>query len=103
MLPFPEKRLLSETGLNLFISPEIKNSNVLPFTILYSSTYYHLAALIIYCMFNKNICFYGSGSNEDMDEKTIIKLLSGIVNTKLYWFIIRCTYNEPSKRILAWI
>ena len=103
MFPFPEKRLLLEMKSNLFISPEIKNIDVIPFWVLYSSTYYHLAALIIYCMFNKNICLGDGGDSQVMDEKSIIKLLSGVVNTKLYWFLIRSTHNDGSKRVLVWV
>jgi hypothetical protein len=84
-------------NMNLFICSEIKNMKQLPFRIVYSATYYHLASLIIYCMFHKNICF----SVDESDDK--IKTLSAIVNTKLYWFLIRCLHDDVSKRILLWI
>jgi hypothetical protein len=57
-VPFPEKMaIMSGVGedMNLFICPEIRNIKQLPFRIVYSATYYHLASLIIYCMFHKNI------------------------------------------------
>ena len=96
-VPFPEKMMIMRGGgdiMNLFICPEIKNMNQLPVKLLYSSTYYHLASLIIYCMFHKNICFGGGGG---------VEVLSAIVNTKLYWFLIRCLHKDHSKRFLLWI
>ena len=112
-IPFPEKMMImrrdrggaedgdgsvgdDEVITNLFICPEIKNMKQLPFSIVHSATYYHLASLIIYCMFHKNICF-----SEGHDDG--VQTLSAIVNTKLYWFLIRCLHNDPSKRILLWI
>ena len=65
---------------------------------MYSATYYHLASLIIYCMFHKNICF-----SEDDTVVVPVQTLSVIINTKLYWFIIRCLHNDDSKRILLWV
>jgi len=94
-VPFPEKSWImrgSHDIMNLFICPEIKNINQLPFKIVYSSTYYHLASMIIYCMFHKNIYFGDDGG-----------VLSPIVNTKLHWFLNRCLHKDASKRILLWI
>jgi hypothetical protein len=110
--PYPEKasimNQLCDYKTNLFICPEIKLIQKIPCSILYSSTYYHLASIIIYCMFNKNICFHdgefdGNGDNEMRIHENMIELLSSIKNTKLYWFLIRCIDYEPSKRILLWI
>jgi len=101
-VPFREKTaILRGDGdgrgiTNLFICPEIKNMNQLPFRIVYSATYYHLASLIIYCMFHKNICF-------SEDDAVPLQTLSAVINTKLYWFLIRCLHNDSSKRILLWI
>jgi hypothetical protein len=112
-VPFPEKMMIMRGGgggvggggvgggggggvASLFICPEIKNINRLPFSIMYSATYYHLASLIIYCMFHKNICF-------SEDDAVPLQTLSAINNTKLYWFLIRCLHNDPSKRILLWV
>ena len=101
-VPFPEKMMITRGGFgdgitNLFICPEIKYMKQLPFRIMYSATYYHLASLIIYCMFHKNICF--SVGHHDGSVQT----LSAIVNTKLYWFLIRCLHNDHSKRSLLWV
>ena len=112
-IPFPEKMMIMRGGgcgsqdggdggdggdgiTNLFICPEIKNMKQLPFRIVYSASYYHLASLIIYCMFHKNICFIGDDAVEALSG-------SGIVNTKLYWFLIRCLHNDPLKRVLLWV
>jgi hypothetical protein len=90
--------------MNLFICPEIRNMKQLPFRIVYSATYYHLASLIIYCMFHKNICFSGDGVEDGyVGEDGKGGVLIAIYNTKLYWFLIRCLHNEPLKRILLWV
>ena len=105
-IPFPEKMMIMRGGgdiMKLFICPEIKNMNQLPVKVLYSSTYYHLASLIIYCMFHKNLCFGGGGVDGGVDGGVVGGILSAIVNTKLYWFLIRCLHKDPSKRILLWI
>jgi hypothetical protein len=113
-VPFPEKMMIMRGGrgsgsgsgdvMNLFICQEIKDMNRLPFRIMYSATYYHLASLIIYCMFHKNICFSEDGGIGGVwDGGDALKILSVIVNTKLYYFLIRCLHNEPSKRILLWV
>ena len=101
MTPYPEKTTIMNN--NLFICPEIKFIKNIPCDILYSSTYYHLASFIIYCMFNKNICFKDEELIRDEELVRDRELLSSIKNTKLYWFLIRCIDNNPSKRILLWI
>uniref|UniRef100_A0A6C0EEP5 Uncharacterized protein n=1 Tax=viral metagenome TaxID=1070528 RepID=A0A6C0EEP5_9ZZZZ len=114
-VPFREKTAILQGGggdTNLFICPEIKNIKQLPSNIRYSATYYHLASLIIYCMFHKNICFSGVGvevgdegdhGGDNGGDNGGVQTLSAIVNTKLYWFLIRCLHNDDSKRILLWI
>lgn len=106
-VPFPEKMMImSGVGedMNLFICPEIRNMKQLPFRIVYSATYYHLASLIIYCMFHKNICFSGDDVEDGyVGEDGKGGVLIAIYNTKLYWFLIRCLHNEHLKRILLWV
>ena len=108
-VPFREKHMIMcgcEVVMNLFICPEIKNMNQLPFSIAEFGVYYHLASLIIYCMFHKNICFSGSGGEDGQCDDGVAGVggvLSAIYNTKLYWFLIRCLHNDHSKRILLWI
>jgi hypothetical protein len=52
-------------------------------------------------MFHKNICFSEGGGGDDGGN--LVEILSAIVNTKLYWFLIRCLHDDPLKRILLWI
>jgi len=110
MTPYPEKTAIMNNingsydyNNNLFICPEIKFIKNIPCSILYSSTYYHLASFIIYCMFNKNICFKDEELIRGEELVSDVHVLSSIKNTKLYWFLIRCIDNNPSKRILLWI
>jgi hypothetical protein len=72
-----------------FMSPEISNITTLPSKIHYQSSYYSLAALVIYCFLNKTA----------LEEKKEDTLLKPIFYTKIYWFLKRCLH----KRILLLI
>jgi hypothetical protein len=78
-----------------FMSPEISNITTLPYKIHYQSSYYSLAALVIYCFLNK--------TELETDIITDVKkedtLLKPIFYTKIYWFLKRCLH----KRILLLI
>jgi hypothetical protein len=70
------------------MNPEIGNITTLPSKIHYQSSYYSLAALIIYCLLNK-----------DKVEENLETILKPIFYTKIYWFLKRCLH----KRILLLI
>ena len=74
------------------MSPEISNITTLPSKIHYQSSYYSLAALVIYCFLNKT-------ELEKLDVKKEDTLLKPIFYTKIYWFLKRCLH----KRILLLI
>ena len=74
-----------------FMSPEISNITSLPSKIHYQSSYYSLAALVIYCLLNKD-----KVETKGEDLETILK---PIFYTKIYWFLKRCLH----KRILLLI
>jgi hypothetical protein len=75
-----------------FMSPEINNITSLPSKIHYQSSYYSLAALVIYCLLTKTAL-------EKLDVKKEEALLKPVFYTKIYWFLKRCLH----KRILLLI
>jgi hypothetical protein len=77
-----------------FMSLEIRNITSLPSKIHYQSSYYSLAALVIYCLLNKDIQTKVETKVEDLEH-----LLKPIFYTKIYWFLKRCLH----KRILLLI
>jgi len=68
-----------------FVKPEISKITTLPSKIHYKSSYYSLAALIIYSLLNKNL------SDNDVNVNNILK---PIFYTKIFWFLKRCLYQE---------
>ena len=75
-----------------FMSPEISNITSLPSKIHYQSSYYSLAALVIYCLLNKDL-------QTKVETEDLERLLKPIFYTKIYWFLKRCLH----KRILLLI
>jgi hypothetical protein len=75
-----------------FMSTEISNITSLPSKIHYQSSYYSLAALVIYCLLNKEL-------QPKVETKDLEHLLKPIFYTKIYWFLKRCLH----KRILLLI
>ena len=75
-----------------FMNPEIGNITTLPSKIHYQSSYYSLAALIIYCLLNKD-------KVETKVKENLENILKPIFYTKIYWFLKRCLH----KRILLLI
>lgn len=71
-----------------FISPEIKNINEIPFKLNYKENiFYCLSSLICNC-------FGVSGNNHDEFKKN----LDIILETKLYWALLRCLKDKPENR-----
>ena len=83
-----------------FFSPEIMVLNKIPAAISFKCFYYSLGALAIYCLFNKNIT---ARINEIVDIADIKKILFPILQTKLYWTILKSTAIDCEKRTLLFI
>ena len=92
LLPIKEYQIsfLSPFIKTQFMSPEISNITSLPSKIHYQSSYYSLAAVVIYCLLNKD---------KVEIEENLETLLKPIFYTKIYWFLKRCLH----KRILLLI
>ncbi len=82
---------------NTFISPELYESSTLPTICSTNCFYYSIAALIIYCLFDTNIC------TNICTNKFTNKLLEPIAQTKLYWSLLKCLNLESKKRCLLFI
>ena len=94
LLPIKDKHIsfLSPFIKTQFMSLEINNITTLPSKIHYQSSYYSLAALVIYCLLNKDL-------QTKVETEDLERLLKPIFYTKIYWFLKRCLH----KRILLLI
>lgn len=94
LLPIKDNQIsfLSPFIKTQFMSTEINNITTLPSKIHYQSSYYSLAALVIYCLLNKDL-------QTKVETEDLERLLKPIFYTKIYWFLKRCLH----KRILLLI
>jgi serine/threonine protein kinase len=76
---------IKKTG---FISPELAEIKKLPTSVSYKSSFYSLGLLTIFCFLNIKI-----DKKSDIDE-----ILSVIMNTKLYWALLRLIKKNPKDR-----
>ena len=87
--------------LPTFSSPEVINLTKLPSKVDYRTSYYSLGALIIFCLFNVNICFNKDPNpNPNPNTNTILHPIS---YTKMYWFLKRCVLPNIKERVLLFI
>jgi len=112
----------------VFISPEFEKftkTKELPYHIHFKSGYYSFGLLCIYCFLTKkNITFvrentknkvfkeledcledeegdedlHKSKSKSKLDSLSVTSVLQTIINTKIYWFLIRVLNRTPSAR-----
>lgn len=76
---------IKKTG---FISPELAEIKKLPTSVSYKSSFYSVGLLTIFCFLNIKI-----DKKSDIDE-----ILSVIMNTKLYWALLRLLKKNPKDR-----
>ena len=75
-----------------FAAPEFTEIESLPAHIPRQAPYYSLGAMIAFCLFS------------DIDPQNIsLVQLSPIMDTKLYWFLLRATEPCPKKRSLLFV
>ena len=82
----------SRTG---FCSPEILDLKVLPAKVFYTCYYYSLGAIAIYCLLGTNIC--------GLEYTQVMDIISPLLHTKLYWFLLKCLCPDVKKRKLLFI
>ena len=78
-----------------FASPELQQQESLPFTLDYRSGLFSLASVLTYCLFAETLL--------NNDEKQVKKILEPIINTKLYWFILRCAERNINNRVCLFV
>lgn len=89
LMTFSTPTLLSK---HLFTAPEFSGINSLPVVIPHQAPYYSLGAIIIYCLF------------PNIDPRNITKEdMAPIKETKLFWFLLRATNDDPRKRRLLFV
>ena len=92
-----------------FISPEFKefiSKKTLPYAIHFKSGYYSFGLLCAHCFVSKTFDIsVAPGTNDTpattattAHASTIAALLAPIKNTKIYWFLMRTLYENPSER-----
>ncbi len=83
-----------------FAAPELFKIKVLPSYIHFKVSYFSLACLIINLLLG-NSEFYTNNCNKE----SILKHLDThhIKNTKLYWLLSRCLFEDPNKRSIIFI
>ncbi len=99
---------------NPFLPPELIDNNFIPFSTYYTSSFYSLAVLILYCLKKTNL---GSGmedkdrenedrenedrENEDREDNSSYQsLLNMYQHTKIYNTLKYCLVKEPKQRSL---
>lgn len=75
------------TKLNKLLSPEVSNINTIPSKIHYTSIYYSLGLLIMFCLTGVRTC--------DIELS--------ISGSKLHGFIRRCLDADPTKRCMLFV
>ena len=81
---------------NIFFAPEVENINSLPAKLTYpnKSGYYSIGKIAVFLL-SKN------AKTRTIDEyKTD---LAPLLNTKIYWMILRCLAYNPKNRYLLYI
>ena len=91
LLPIKDNQIsfLSPFIKTQFMSLEISNITSLHSKIHYQSSYYSLAALVIYCLLNKDLQTKVETKVEDLE-----RILKPIFYTKIYWFLKRCLHKR---------
>ena len=83
-----------------FISPEFDtfiSKKTLPYLIHFKSGYYSFGLLCVHCFVSKTVA-NTIMTTPQMKEGEISAALSSIINTKIYWFLLRLLHETPSMR-----
>jgi len=94
---------------NDFLPPELIHNNVIPFSTYYTSSYYSLAILILYCLKKSHGRNYRHDHNDndndnDIDDSNQLysssyqSILNRYQHTKLYVTLKHCLVKEPLQR-----
>ena len=79
-----------------FCSPELLLVNSLPASVHYKTSYYSLGLLAIFCLF-------GYDGRCSSDSQQTLSVLEPILNTKLYFYLLRCLSVHAENRHLLFV
>jgi len=78
--------------LSDFVAPELSKIKTLPYEVYYTCSYYSLALLIYFLLFNKHL------NLKEYDQE-----FAPIAETSMYWCLNRCLNKDPRERIFLFI
>ena len=85
-----------------FISPEIDafmKTKKIPYNIHFKSGYYSFGLLCIHCLLTtKQVSFLSPTHTTQYNQNELATVLDTIINTKIYWFLMRVLILNPSER-----
>jgi len=85
-----------------YLSPELKNTKSIPILVSYKTIFYSLACFILDNITTNEQT--NEQTNEETNEETkIANKLSYLNDTKLFYLLKKCLYNEPEKRFLLYV
>ena len=88
---------------DFFVSPEMLEIKEIPSFIHYKTSYFSLALLIIHCLVGEND-FYMDYLNNKQPERILESLNNHpIKNTRLFWLLSRCLFEDPTNRSIILI
>ena len=79
-----------------FCSPELLRIDSLPASVHYKTSYYSLGLLAIFCLF-------GYDGRCSSDSQQTLSVLEPILNTKLYFYLLRCLSLHAENRHLFFV
>lgn len=81
----------ADARTHIHLSPELAKATTIPCTLSYKSIYHSLGAFVSHCLCDQSL---------SLGDKSF---LLSIVDTKLYWFILRCMAPSPESRTMLMI
>jgi len=84
---------------NLFLPPEFIHNNMIPFSTHYTSVYYSLAIVILFCLTNSNTPTHSRVYHNCKDELAVGRH-GRLQHTKLYNTLTQCMIEDHIKRKL---
>jgi hypothetical protein len=100
-----QKEYTSNAKNIAFHSPEFKefiHKKTIPYNIHFKAGYYSFGLLCLHCYisrtFTSNTSSKENGKEKETHDDDFEKILSPIINTKIYWFLKKVLHEDPSER-----
>ena len=90
---------------NCFCSPELLRIDSLPASVHYKTSYYSLGLLAIFCLFGYDgrCSTFDNAAHVYGSHQNILSVLEPILNTKLYFYLLRCLSVHAENRHLFFV